>query len=99
VEKEWKDQVQAWRNKAKETIARLADDYFAVEATAYVRDLQQLAPAMNTLARLVIQFDQAFYQEKLSRNLLDFADLEHLALQLLSEADEQGNRHPSPLAR
>ena len=52
-------------------------------------------PAMMGLIDLVEDFSQAYAQEKKKRNLLDFSDLEHFAVRLLT--DEVGQ--PTDLAR
>ncbi|MFM1653187.1 helicase-exonuclease AddAB subunit AddA [Brevibacillus sp. B_LB10_24] len=94
-----KKQVQSLRNKAKEKVGALQEEYFSATDEDYLRDLYRLAPLMGTLARAVIQFDAAFTAEKQARGLVDFSDLEHLALQILREADETGGYRPSSVAR
>ncbi|MCI2058378.1 MAG: helicase-exonuclease AddAB subunit AddA [Oscillibacter sp.] len=52
-----------------------------------MEDLAAAAPAMSALVRLTGQFSENYRREKLRRNAADFADQEHLALQLLVEED------------
>lgn len=64
----------------------------------YAADLQRLAPHMKTLARLVTEFSEAFQLEKRARGIVDFGDLEHLALRILTATDEAGEAIPSPIS-
>ncbi|UFJ39809.1 helicase-exonuclease AddAB subunit AddA [Brevibacillus humidisoli] len=94
-----KEQVQSLRNQAKEIVNKLREDTFTQDAALILRDLQRTAPLMQTLARLVNQFADAFEREKQARSLVDFSDLEHLALRILTETDQAGRLQPSPVAR
>lgn len=93
-----KEQVQNLRNHAKKALADLKEQYFATSVEQYLADLKQLTPHMQTLARLVISFGEAFQQAKRDRSLVDFGDLEHLALRILTESNESGELRPSPVA-
>ncbi|MFY0544339.1 helicase-exonuclease AddAB subunit AddA [Brevibacillus sp. H7] len=94
-----KKQVQDLRNEVKKRLSDICEEYFSTAADQYLADLRRLAPYMATLARLVAEYDDAFRQEKRFRSLVDFSDLEHLALLLLTERDEHGAIVPSAIAR
>lgn len=93
-----KEQVQDLRNAVKKAIADLKEQYFTTSIQQYLADLNRLAEHMQTLARLVAVFAEAFQQAKRERSLVDFGDLEHLALRILTEPDETGTIRPSSLA-
>ena len=93
-----KAQVQDLRNGVKKAITEMREQYFSMTAEQYLADLQRLAADMQTLARLVSQFAGQFFQAKQARSLVDFGDLEHLALQILSERDDAGRIRPSAVA-
>ncbi|MED1645611.1 helicase-exonuclease AddAB subunit AddA [Brevibacillus agri] len=95
---EIKEQVQALRNGVKKELAEQIEQYFSMTAEQYAADLQRLAPHMKTLARLVTEFSDAFQLEKRARGIVDFGDLEHLALRILTAADEAGEAVPSPIS-
>lgn len=92
-----KEQVQALRNGVKENVKKLQEEYFLTPAEQYIRDLRRTAPYMKTLARLVNEYDEAYRQAKRERALVDFSDLEHLALQILLAPDD-GDGTPQPSA-
>ncbi len=52
-------------------------------------DLQSMTPALQGLAAAVQKLDQHYLWQKSQRNLLDFADLEHMALAILEKPDLQ----------
>ena len=64
--------------KSKQTISHAVQDL--------KRDMQRLAPRVNILADIVKDVITAFGQKR-SRNILDFADYEHFALQILTNDD------------
>ena len=55
-------------------------------------------PVLKTLCRTVLLLEEAFSEEKKKRRLLDFSDLEHMALKVLYEETPEGMK-PSPIAR
>ncbi|MFD2370502.1 helicase-exonuclease AddAB subunit AddA [Brevibacillus sp. GCM10020057] len=93
-----KEQVQELRNGVKKALGELIEQYFSMSPDQYVADLQAIAPHMHTLSRLVTAFAAAFQQEKKSRSLVDFGDLEHLALRVLTEKQEDGTIAPSQVS-
>ncbi|KQL46278.1 ATP-dependent nuclease subunit A [Brevibacillus choshinensis] len=95
---EIKEQVQDLRNSVKKSLGELNEQYFSMSADQYVADLHAIAPHMNTLSRLVTAFAAAFQQEKRSRSIVDFGDLEHLALRVLTEKREDGTTVPSQVS-
>ena len=61
---------------------------FSVTNEEMRADLARMAPAMGALLRLCGDFAKAYAAEKLRRNVTDFSDQEHFALELL--VDENG---------
>ena len=56
-----------------------------------------MAPAMHTLIDLVVEFGKRYEQVKIDRGIVDFSDLEHYALRILS-TEEEGMLMPSDIA-
>jgi len=94
-----KEQVQQLRNTVKKKVEKWLEEYFLTEPDQYRYALQQMAPHMQTLARLVQEYGEAYHQEKRARGVVDFSDLEHLALRLLAEDDAEDHVRPSEIAR
>ena len=82
----------------QENRARIAV-YFRRSGEELMEDLRFLAPLLENLVHLVREFSQLYQQRKKSKTQLDFADLEHYCLQLLSVKEEKaGALLPSAIA-
>lgn len=97
VSKERADHVKNIRNGAKKTVAELAEHFFFKTPKALCRDMQKAKKNMEMLARLTEDFIDAFAEKKRSKNIIDFSDMEHFALQILTR-EENGILVPSPVA-
>ncbi|MCG9854616.1 helicase-exonuclease AddAB subunit AddA [Staphylococcus argenteus] len=73
--------------KYKSLIDKVKNDYFSREANDLKEDMQLLAPRVNYLARIVKDVMSEFNRKKRSKNILDFSDYEHFALQILTNED------------
>ena len=56
-----------------------------------------MAPSMHTLIDLVVDFGERYEKVKIERGIVDFSDLEHYALRILS-IEEDGVLVPSDIA-
>ncbi|EUJ33639.1 ATP-dependent nuclease subunit A [Listeria floridensis FSL S10-1187] len=81
------EQAKKARDVAKKVIQEANRDWFKREASQYLDDLRSMKPDVRTLADLVERFSERFFAAKSERGVLDFSDLEHLALAVLREAD------------
>ena len=87
-----RDRIKALRDAANERMKALRDMGLPT-AELYEEDRRTAAPLIRALARAVLDFDDRFWAAKKEHKLLDFADLEHLALSLLWDGEQ-----PTPLA-
>ncbi|MBR2716336.1 MAG: helicase-exonuclease AddAB subunit AddA [Oscillospiraceae bacterium] len=69
---------------------------FKTTSAELIGDMEAMRPAVTALLRLVLDFDLAYAAEKRRRGVIDFHDQEHLAVQLLWDAE---NDCPSEAAR
>lgn len=88
------ERVKAIRTACKKRLEKLGD-WFADSGADLLADLRTVYPAMRGLFALVKDFEAAYAAEKARRGLLDFSDLEHMAVKLLVGEDGQ----PTELAR
>ena len=68
---------------------------FSVPEAELLEDLRQMAPAMLALLSLTARFTLRYQAEKVRRNVMDFSDQEHYAIDLLTD----GQGQPTDLAR
>ena len=88
------ERMKAIRTRCKKTLDKLAVP-FAGNTAAQVEELSLSAPVVEALMDLVLDFQTAFSREKAKRGLLDFSDLEHCSVRLLTN----GEGGPSELAQ
>ncbi len=86
---------KALREECKAAVKKVTA-LFDASSAEHREDLAAVKPVTDALLRLTADFSAAYAREKRRRGLLDFSDLEHLALRLLTEEDRET---PSPLAR
>lgn len=80
------------RTRAKKQIEGLAADFLLCTAEEYQEDRLRAAPLVAALVRVTQQFSDACFAAKCEEKLLDYADFEHLTLDLLVAPD--GSRTP-----
>lgn len=64
-----------------------------------VQDIKYMYPILKMLKDLILEFSQKFYQRKREKNIMDFSDMEHLALKILVKKYENGNIVKSEIAK
>lgn len=95
---EKKELVQKLRKSAQGVVEELAERLFSVDEQGFADDIRFLRPRIETLFRLVLDYDQRLLRAKRMRSLLDFSDLEHFAVQLLVQGEPE-HRQRTALAR
>lgn len=75
------------RDRAKKQAARLRSDFLLCTAAEFAQDRQRAAPLVAALVRAVQLFGQRYFRAKVEEKLLDYADYEHLTLELLQNPD------------
>jgi ATP-dependent helicase/nuclease subunit A len=94
------DPVLSERIKLRRTACKKDMDALAAQfnrpSQPLLAELQAMAPAMEALLQLTLDFDRGYETEKLRLGFLDFSDLEHKALQLLCDPESS---QPTELAR
>lgn len=94
-----KKYFQRGRQKVKDKINDSKVHFFDRPSEELLADMRQIAPVVETLGRLVIEFGQEFAKAKRSKDVLDFNDLEHFCLEILLDPESQlGEMKPSPVA-
>ena len=86
------------RDKAKEILNKMTAELFSRSPENFIRDMREMRPVYATLVKVVKAFARRFEQIKRDKGLVDFSDLEHLALAILVD-QEKGQVSPSEVAR
>ena len=98
VLEEKKQLVKDLREAAKTALAGVRTRYFYDTPEVIQDEFERSGLSVRWLTYLTEVFSKRLAQRKAEKNMLDFSDLEHLALQILVERKD-GENHPSAAAR
>ncbi|WP_019907255.1 helicase-exonuclease AddAB subunit AddA [Thermoanaerobacter indiensis] len=93
-----KDEVTKIRNEVKAKIKEIRNKFFSDDIEKIEEEIKALYPIMKALVDLILLFDKKYTDKKREKGIIDFNDIEHFALQILTEVDENGNVKPSEAA-
>jgi len=98
-EKELTEKAQKLRDKAKKKIQDIKEELFLRKPEGFIRDIDEMRPLIETLVHLVTAFSERFEKAKREKGLVDYADLEHYCLAILTgEITSDGVFLPSEAA-
>ncbi len=98
IDADKKSFVTGCRDRIKKAVGKLRDLYCFESIETVVRDLKGTSGAVRMLLRLAGEFHDRYQEAKQEKNLVDFGDLEHYALEVLLEETDEGKRTPSAAA-
>lgn len=81
------ERVKRLREDAKEAVKKLIQQYCFMSPELMVAQMKKTAPMVETLITLVEEFAEAYSAEKKKKNIVDFHDVEHMALEILVEEE------------
>ncbi|MEH7128479.1 helicase-exonuclease AddAB subunit AddA [Neobacillus drentensis] len=98
-DKELTEKAQKLRDKAKKKLQDLKEELFSRRPESFLRDMAEMRPLIETLVHLVKEFSQRFEKVKREKGIVDYADLEHYCLGILTkEISTEGEFLPSEAA-
>ena len=80
------------RDKMKKKIKSIQETYFQADENKLINDIKETVPDVDTMCSLAIAFAQSFSAAKKERQILDFNDLEHFALNILAQDGSTGKK-------
>lgn len=97
VDVELQELAKKKREAAKKIVNKLKETYFVRTPARLLEEIRLMGPTIGTLVELTNVFSERFRMAKLERGIIDFSDLEHFALQILT-VEVEGELQPSPIA-
>ena len=82
---EQKNYVKKVRDAYKEKILNLREKFITASTDEIISEMQSLAESVQQLVKVTIDFDNAYAAAKRDKNIIDFNDMEHLALKIFNE--------------
>ncbi len=95
VTNDLKEDSKEIRDKVKKHIKEKTAKLLSCSQEQAVKDLRIITPILEKLANLVTEFTKNFAEKKKEKNCIDFNDIEHFALKIL--LDE--NNNPTEVAK
>ena len=93
-EKEAKERAKAIRDLAKANFTEL-QKLVRTNSKETISDINAMYTTLKAIQNLVLKFEKEFAKRKREKNIVDFNDIEHLALKIL--VDDDGN--PTEIAK
>lgn len=81
--------VKSLREQAKDVVKKLCKQYFFCSLEMMIEQLERTEPMLEEVVRLTKQFADEFAAAKRRKNLVDFHDVEHFALQILVDEETE----------
>ncbi len=97
VDEELCTRIMELRSGVKDTLKSLEKQYFQISAQEALSQVRGTAGNVECYVELTLKFMERFTEQKRKKNLLDFSDQEHLALQILTR-EVDGRLVPSQVA-
>lgn len=85
-----REAAKALRDSVKEALSDLRTQFFGGSAAQAHRQMEGCQAAVSSLVDLTLAFKAAFDEAKREKNILDFDDIEHFALQILLRREGDG---------
>ena len=98
VESEIKDEIKKIRDNVKKKFNKQIDKIFVSDSRQSNQDIFDMYYILKKLEKMIIEFDEIFSKKKRDKNIVDFTDIEHFALNILvkgieTTTDENGEKH------
>ena len=81
--------VKSLREQAKDVVKKICRQYFFCSPEMMIEQLERTEPMLEEVVRLTKQFADEFAAAKRRKNLVDFHDVEHFALQILVDEETE----------
>lgn len=92
VESEIKEEAKSIRDNVKKKFNKKIDKIFVSDSKQSNQDIFDMYEILKKLENLILEFDEIFSKRKRDKNIVDFTDIEHFALDILvKDVDEEGN--------
>ena len=94
-----KDEAKDKRTKIKESFQSRIESIRLYSSKEAMEDINCVYPRLVELKNLVIEFENKYQDAKKEKNIIDFHDIEHFALNILLKEDEEGNYVATDVAK
>lgn len=94
-----KDEAKEMRDKIKKNFNKSKEKIFIYNSRQANEDINAMFPILNSLKNIVLEFEKEFSNKKREKNIIDFHDIEHFALNILVKKGENNEYIPTQVAK
>jgi len=92
ADKALQEMVKEIRDDFKKRFTKMKESIFSVDPQDITADLNSIYPLMRCLAELVLEFGKRYALRKNEKSIIDFNDIEHYCLEILSVYDNTAQK-------
>lgn len=96
--KESKEKAKTIRDKTKKSLESIVSATFNKDNDSIREEIKYLYNIVKPISSVVLRFKEEYSNKKREKGIIDFNDIEHFALNILTDIDEKGNIVPSDIA-
>lgn len=93
MESESKEKAKEIRDEVKKKLAKVLDKILICNSQEANQDIYDMYSILVKLQNLILTFEKEFTKRKREKNIVDFSDVEHFALDILLNADEVAKKY------
>ena len=98
VDSEIKDNAKIERDEVKKKLSKVLDKILICDSKQANEDIYDMYQILSKLEKIILEFGKEFSKRKRDKNIVDFNDIEHLALNILLK-EENGKIIPTEVAK
>ena len=99
VQSEIKDEAKKIRDSVKDKYGKKVNKILISNSVQANQDIYDMYDILKKLENLILEFDAIFYKKKREKNIVDFTDIEHFALDILLKKQEDGTIQKTEVAK
>ncbi len=93
VESERKDKAKEIRDEVKKKLAKVLDKILICDSQEANQDIYDMHVILQKLQSLILTFEKEFTKRKREKNIVDFSDVEHFALNILLNSQQVAKKY------
>ncbi|MGL5755106.1 MAG: helicase-exonuclease AddAB subunit AddA [Paraclostridium sp.] len=97
--KQARENAKNIRDKNKKSLESIIGATFYKSNSQVYNEIKYLYPVVKSISDLIVNFEKRYQEKKREKGIIDFNDIEHFALAILTDTDDNGNIIPSDAAK
>lgn len=98
IQNELKEEAKQIRDKNKAEFEKIKE-IIKCDTNQIYEDMLYMYKVLINLKNIILEFSEKFKQKKIEKNIIDFNDIEHLALKILVKKNENGDIEKTNVAK